>query len=283
MKVLITGAAGQLGRALVQELAHRDWEVVATDLAEMDITDQDAVWRGLSAHRPELVINAAAATRVDDLEADPDLALKVNALGPRNLAAACRRLASKLVHVSTDYVFDGAKPGPYVEWDETRPQSVYGLSKLLGETLVREQCLDHFIVRTAWLYGLPGPNFITAILARARQGQELKVVDDQRGTPTSALALAPQLLALAETEAFGTYHATCQGEATWYEFALHIIGKAGLNVPVAPCTTEEYPRPAHRPANSVLENRLLQLQGLDLMPSWQEAYRRFWDLYGEQL
>ncbi|MEW6660464.1 MAG: dTDP-4-dehydrorhamnose reductase [Thermodesulfobacteriota bacterium] len=283
MKVLITGAAGQLGRALVQELAHREGEVVATDLAQMDITDRDALWRRLSAQRPNLVINAAAATRVDDLEADPDLAFKVNALGPRNLAAACRRLGSKLVHVSTDYVFDGAKPGPYVEWDETRPQSVYGLSKLLGETLVREQCPDHFIVRTAWLYGLPGPNFITAILARARQGQELKVVDDQRGTPTSALALAPQLLALAETEAFGTYHATCQGEATWYEFALQILGKAGLDVPVRPCTTGEYPRPARRPANSVLENRLLKLQGLDLMPSWQEAYHRFWDLYGEQL
>ena len=283
MKVLITGAAGQLGRALVQELAHRDWEVVATDLAEMDITDRDALWRSLSAHRPEMVINAAAATRVDDLEADPDLALKVNALGPRNLAAACRRLGLKLVHISTDYVFDGTKAGPYVEWDETRPQSVYGVSKLLGETLVREQCPDHFILRTAWLYGLPGPNFITAILARARQGQELKVVDDQRGTPTSALALAPQILALAGTEAFGTYHATCQGEATWYEFARLILERAGLKVKVRPCTTDEFPRPAPRPANSFLENRMLKLQGLDLMPSWQEAYHRFWDLYGEQL
>jgi dTDP-4-dehydrorhamnose reductase len=283
MKVLITGAAGQLGRALVRELGRRDWQVVATDLAEMDITDQDALWRSLQAHRPGLVINAAAATRVDDLEADPDLALKVNALGPRNLAVACRRLGSKLVHVSTDYVFDGAKPGPYWEWDEPRPRSVYGLSKLLGETLVREQCPDHFIVRTAWLYGLPGPNFITAILGRARQGQELKVVDDQRGTPTSALALAPQLLALAGTEAFGTYHATCQGEATWYEFARLILARAGLEVKVRPCETKEFPRPAPRPANSVLENRMLKLEGLDLMPPWQEAYHRFWDLYGEQL
>lgn len=283
MKVLITGAAGQLGRALVQELARRELEAVATDLAELDITRWDEVWRGLSNNRPRVVINAAAATRVDDLEADPDLALRVNSLGPRNLAVACRRLGAKLVQVSTDYVFDGTKPGPYVEWDEPRPQSVYGLSKLLGETLVRQQCPDHFILRTAWLYGLPGPNFITAILARARAGQELKVVHDQRGTPTSALALAPQVLALTETEAFGTYHATCQGEATWYEFALHILGKAGLNVSVTPCTTAEYPLPARRPANSVLENRLLKLEGLDLMPPWQEAYNRFWDLYGEQL
>lgn len=283
MKVLITGAAGQLGRALVQELAHRDWEVVATDLAEMNITDWDPVWRTLSAHRPQVVINAAAATRVDDLEADPDLAFKVNALGPRHLAVACRRLGLKLVHISTDYVFDGAKTGPYVEWDETRPQSVYGWSKWLGEKKVREQCPDHFLVRTAWLYGLPGPNFITAILGRARQGLALKVVDDQRGTPTSALALAPQLLALAETEAFGTYHATCQGEATWYGFARLILERAGLKAEVRPCKTEEFPRPARRPVNSVLENRLLQLEGLDLMPFWQEAFHRFWDLYGEQL
>ena len=283
MKILITGAAGQLGRALVDELKGRDGEVVATDLKELDISDQEAVERLLAAARPEVVINAAAATRVDDLEADPDLAMKVNGLGPRNLAVACRRLGAKLVQVSTDYVFDGTKAGPYVEWDKTGPRSVYGWSKLLGETLVREQCPDHFIVRTAWLYGLPGPNFINAILARAKAGGELMVVDDQRGTPTSSLALAPQILTLAATEAFGTYHATCQGEATWYEFALLILKRAGLDVKVRPCTTKEFPRPAPRPANSVLENRLLQLEGLDVMPSWQEAYNRFWDLYGEQL
>jgi dTDP-4-dehydrorhamnose reductase len=283
MKILITGAAGQLGRALVDELEGRDGEVVATDLKELDVSDQGAVARLLSTERPELVINAAAATRVDDLEAAPDLALKVNALGPRNLAVACRRLGAKLVQVSTDYVFDGTKAGPYVEWDKTGPRSVYGWSKLLGETLVKEQCPEHFIVRTAWLYGLPGPNFINAILGRAKAGGELMVVDDQRGTPTSTLALAPQILALATTQAFGTYHATCQGEATWYEFALLILERAGLVVKVRPCTTQEFPRPAPRPANSVLENRLLQLEGLDLMPSWQEAYNRFWDLYGEQL
>lgn len=283
MKVLVTGAAGQLGRALVEELGRRHLQVAATDLPELDISDGDAVWRALSGHRPEVVINAAAATRVDDLEANPELAFKVNALGARNLAAACRRLGCKLAHISTDYVFDGTKAGPYVEWDEPRPQSVYGWSKLLGETLVRQQCPDHFILRTAWLYGLPGPNFINAILARARSGQDLLVVDDQKGTPTSALALAPQILALVETEAFGTYHATCRGEATWYGFALQILERAGLAVKIRPCTTGEFPRPAPRPANSVLENRLLKWERLDLMPSWQEAFHRFWDLYGEQL
>lgn len=285
-KLLITGAAGQLGQALVQAGARQGWEVVATDLPELNITDPRVVQAVLSRQRPEVVINAAAATRVDDLESDPDGALRVNAAGPRNLAVACRRLGAKLIHLSTDYVFDGAKPGPYVEWDATSPLSVYGRSKLLGEEWVRQQCPDHFIVRTAWLYGMPGPNFVTAILARGRQLEpdgELKVVYDQRGTPTSALALAPQLLALAATEAFGTYHATCQGETTWFEFAALILKTAGIAVRVTPCTTAEFPRPAPRPANSVLENRLLNVAGLDLMPAWETAYQQFWEVHGEQL
>lgn len=286
MKILITGAAGQLGQALVPEIAQRGWEAVATDLGELDVTDRQAVWDYLASRRPQVVINAAAATRVDALEEDPDLALRVNSLGPRNLAVACRRLGLKFIHLSTDYIFDGAKEGPYVEWDPPRPLSVYGLSKLLGEKAVRQQCPDHFIVRTAWLYGLPGPNFVTAILKRGRNlsfQEELPVVADQRGTPTSTLALAPQLLALAPTEAFGTYHATCQGQTTWYEFARLILTRAGLPVKVRSCATSEYPRPAPRPANSVLENRLLQLTGLDLMPPWEEAFQQFWELYGQRL
>ena len=285
-KLLITGAAGQLGQALVQEADRQGWDAAATDSHNLDITDPQAVWGELSRWRPEVVINAAAATRVDDLETDLDGALRVNAMGPRNLAVACRRLRMKLIHLSTDYVFDGSKAGPYVEWDATGPLSVYGRSKLLGEEWVRQQCPDHFIVRTAWLYGVPGPNFVTAILARGRQlgpDGELKVVHDQRGTPTSTLALAPQLLALAGTEAFGTYHATCQGETTWFEFARTILATAGLAVRVTPCTTAEFPRPAPRPANSVLENRLLQVAGLDRMPAWQPAYRQFWEAYGDRL
>ncbi|MGD0217261.1 MAG: dTDP-4-dehydrorhamnose reductase [Desulfobaccales bacterium] len=286
MKLLIAGAAGQLGQALLREAAARNWEAVGVDLEHMDITDPRAIRQQLARHRPEVVVNAAAATRVDDLEQDADLALKVNGLGPRNLAVACRRLGCKLIHLSTDYVFDGTQHRPYLEWDATGPLSVYGASKLLGEELVRQQWTDHFIVRTAWLYGLPGPNFVTAILAKGRSlqpGQEIKVVADQRGSPTSTLALAPQLLALAQTEAFGTYHAACQGETTWYEFARLILETAGLRAAVAPCSTAEYPRPARRPANSVLANRLLKLQGLDLMPHWQAAFREFWGIFGEQL
>jgi len=285
-KLLITGAAGQLGQALVREAGRQGWEAVATDAHDLDITDPQVVRRELAELRPEVVINAAAATRVDELESDPDGALRVNGLGPRNLAVACRRLGMKLIHLSTDYVFDGAKAEPYVEWDATGPLSVYGRSKLLGEEWVRQQCPDHFIVRTAWLYGVPGPNFVTAILARGRSltpAGELKVVQDQRGTPTSALALAPQLLALAGTEAFGTYHATCQGETTWYGFAGLILAAAGLQVRVTPCTTAEFPRPAPRPANSVLANRLLQVAGLDLMPTWQAAFQEFWAAYKDRL
>jgi dTDP-4-dehydrorhamnose reductase len=285
-KLLITGAAGQLGQALISGAGRQGWEVEATDVPELDITDPQVVWRQLNRLRPEVVINAAAATRVDDLESDPDGALRVNGLGPRNLAVACRRLGLKLIHLSTDYVFDGTKPEPYVEWDATGPLSVYGRSKLLGEEWVRQQCPDHFIVRTAWLYGLPGPNFVTAILARGRSlgpTGELKVVEDQRGTPTSALALAAQLLVLAQTEAFGTYHATCQGDTTWYGFASLILETAGIEVRITPCTTKEFPRPAPRPANSVLDNRLLHVAGLDCMPPWQAAFKQFWEAYGDRL
>jgi dTDP-4-dehydrorhamnose reductase len=283
MKILIAGAAGQLGQALIRAAATQGWEVVATDVAQMDICDQQAIATHLARHRPEVVVNAAAATRVDDLEQEADLALKVNGLGPRNLAVACRRRGAKLIHISSDYVFDGTKDGPYVEWDATGPISVYGRSKLLGEELVRQQCADHFIVRTAWLYGLPGPNFVTAILAKGRTGQGLQVVNDQRGTPTSALALAAQLLPLAQTEAFGTYHATCQGETTWYDFARLILKTTKLSTPITPCTTAAFPRPAPRPANSVLANRLLQLHGLDRMPTWEAAFQEFWDVCGGQL
>ena len=286
MKILITGAAGQLGRTLEKEANGRGWEVLALPRGRMSITDPETVWQQLSRHRPEVVINAAAATRVDDLEGDPDLAISVNALGPRNLAVACRRLGIKLIHLSSDYVFDGTKAGPYLEWDSPNPLSVYGLSKLLGEEWVRQQCPDHFIVRTAWLYGTGGPNFVTAILGRARLIQpeeELLVVNDQRGNPTSTLALAPQLLALAETQAFGTYHATCQGEATWYEFARLILEQAGVSAKLKPCDTSAFPRPAPRPRNSVLDNRLLRIMELDLMPDWQEAFRHFWQEYGDKL
>ncbi|MDD3582015.1 MAG: dTDP-4-dehydrorhamnose reductase, partial [Desulfobacca sp.] len=272
MKILITGSNGQLGHTLVQEGTSRGWTIIATDVDQLDITNRPGVLAEVENCRPDLIINAAGYTQVDECETKTELAYRVNALGPRNLGLACRRYGVRLLHISTDYVFDGKKPGPYLEWDLPRPLSVYGCSKWLGEQWVREQCPDHFIVRTAWLYGPEGQNFVKTILSRgaelADQGLPLKVVHDQYGTPTSTLALTRQIFDLIATDAFGTYHATCQGTCTWYEFALQIVAAAGLAVEVKPCTTSEYPRPAPRPRNSVLANRLLQLEELDHMPEW---------------
>lgn len=287
MKVLLTGSEGQLGRSLVREGEARGFNIIATDLAQLDITEQQAVSAAIEQYRPAILINAAAYTQVDQCETQSDTAYRVNALGPRYLALACRRFGVRLLQVSTDYVFDGEKDGPYLEWDAPRPLSVYGQSKLLGEQWVREQCQDHFIVRTGWLYGPEGHNFVKTILARARelgrQNQPLLVVHDQRGSPTSTLALARQLYRLAETDAFGTYHATCQGACTWYEFAERIVRAAGIPVELKPCTTAEFPRPARRPRNSVLANYLLHLERLDSMPDWEAAWAEFWQRYGEQL
>jgi dTDP-4-dehydrorhamnose reductase len=287
MKVLITGSQGQLGGSLVKEGEHRGYSIIATDLDQLDISNRQAVLDAAEHWRPEILINAAAYTRVDQCETQSVLAYRVNALGPRNLGLACRRFGVRLLQVSTDYVFDGEKDSPYLEWDLPQPLSVYGRSKLLGEQWVREQCPDHFIVRTAWLYGPEGHNFVKTILTLAREfdsrGQPLKVVHDQRGSPTSTLALARQLYRLAETDAFGTYHATCQGACTWYEFARQIVTAAGLSVDLRPCTTAEFPRPARRPRNSVLAHCLLQLEQLDCMPAWETAFAEFWQQYGEQL
>lgn len=287
MKVLITGSQGQLGQSLVQEAELRGFSIIATDLEQLDITNRPAVLEAVEHYRPEILINAAAFTQVDACETQSEEAFRINALGPRNLALACRRFGGCLLQVSTDYVFDGEKDAPYVEWDHPQPLSVYGRSKLLGEQWVREQCPDHFIVRTAWLYGPGGQNFVKTILTRARQratrGQPLKVVDDQRGSPTSTLALARQIYRLAGSDAFGTYHATCQGACTWYEFARQIISAAGLSVDLRPCTTAEFPRPARRPRNSVLARALLQLEHLDCMPDWETAFAEFWQHYGGQL
>ncbi|MFP3867712.1 MAG: dTDP-4-dehydrorhamnose reductase [Desulfobacteraceae bacterium] len=287
MQVMITGSYGQLGQSLVREGISRGLAIRSTDLDLLDITNCQAVLAEIDHYRPEVLINAAAYTRVDDCETQVDLAYRVNALGPRNLGLACRRFGVRLVHISTDYIFDGQKDSPYVEWDRPCPLSVYGKSKLLGEQGVREQCPDHFIVRTAWLYGPQGPNFVKTVLARGRElaSQELplKVVDDQQGTPTSTLALARQVFDLVETDAFGTYHATCQGACTWYDFAWQIFSAAGIAVDLRPCTTSEFPRPAPRPRNSVLANRILQLEQLDHMPDWKTAFAEFWHLYGGQL
>jgi dTDP-4-dehydrorhamnose reductase len=278
MKALITGANGQLGRALERLAAFS--EVTKTDLAELDIAGRGAAERFIRETRPEVIFNCAAMTDVDACETDRDAAFRINALGPRNLAMAADAVDAVLIHVSTDYVFPGDGDTPLCEWDTPDPKTVYGKSKLLGERYVSMFCKRHFIVRTSWLYGPDGNNFVKTILRAAREKGSLKVVDDQRGCPTYTADLARHLLKLAGTEEYGVYHCAGNGECTWYDLAKKIMGLSGIPCEVGPCTTAEYPRPAPRPAYSVLENRMLRCTVGDDMRYWEDALADFMNKYG---
>ncbi len=274
MKILITGGNGMLGRTLQRRLAGHDLRVA--DLPEVDITRLAQVEAAVAAFRPDAVVHGAAMTAVDACEAEADKAFAVNAAGSANVAAACHRHGARLVAVSTDYVFRGDLDRPYHEWDEPAPRTVYGASKLAGEQAVRAHCPDHAIVRTAWLYGPGGPSFYHAMLKLGSQaGAPLKVVDDQAGNPTSTDALAGFIIRLLENPVCGTFHASCEGETTWFGFAREIFRLKGLARELTPCTTAEFPRPAPRPANSRLEKRAMRLHGLPPMPHWTEELARF--------
>ncbi len=276
MRVLITGATGQLGHDLLRLLeSTKDCTVIGVGRRDFDVIDYIRAKKFISDARPDIIIHAAAFTAVDQCESQMDLAFKVNALGARNVASAAGHIGAKLAYISTDYVFDGAKEGPYREFDTPNPLNVYGQSKLLGEQFVKEQTSRFFIIRTAWLYGIEGRNFVKTMLGLGMRGEELKVVNDQRGTPSCTTDLAKQILKLMTTELYGTYHCTSQGECTWYEFALEIFRCANLEVRIRPVSTGEYPRPAIRPKNSVLDNYMLRLQGLDIMPDWRDALNLF--------
>jgi len=283
MKVLITGCNGQLGTELryvlnrgISELgplpkALQNAQVTGIGSDTVDICDQQAVRDLVREVDPDVLINCAAYTNVNGCESDSDTAFRVNALGPRNLAGACRENGAKIIHLSTDYVFSGDGNMPYNEWDVCSPQSVYGHTKHLGELYVREITSQYFIVRTAWLYGYAGGNFVKTILKTVRERGLLKVVDDQRGNPTNAADLAHHLLKLAATEEYGIYHCTGNGECSWYDFALEIIKLSGIHCAVSPCTTEEFPTPAKRPAYSSLDNRMLRCTVGDEMRDWKDA------------
>lgn len=278
MRIYITGGSGLLGQALRREL--NDEEVVAPPRSGADITDSAGLIRHVTDCAPDAVIHCAAATAVDWCESHADEAYCLNALGSANVANACRRCGCRLIAISTDYVFDGTLPRPYHEFDRaTGGRTVYGQSKFAGEEAIRRLCPDHLICRTAWLYGPDGPNFARTILQRLHtgNGQPLRVVSDQFGNPTSTAALASHLrLLLRRPELTGTFHLSCEGEASWYEFACFIARHSGLATPrILPCTTAEFPRPAPRPANSRLEKRMLRLCGLPPMPHWHEALADF--------
>lgn len=295
MNVLVTGCKGQLGNELHKIITEKKSELgdipqcfhgcklTCIDVEDLDITDQEAVRDYFSALKPDVVINCAAYTNVNKCETDRDAAFQVNALGPRNLAIACEETGAKLVHVSTDYVFPGDGKEPYVEWDLCGPQSIYGKTKYLGEEYVRDFCSRYFIVRTAWLYGYVGNNFVKTMRRLGTENGAVKVVSDQVGNPTSAADLAHHLLKLAATSEYGIYHCTGNGEAcSWYEFTKKIMEYSGIDATVTPCTTEEYPTPAKRPAYSVLDNCMLRVTVGDEMRDWQEALKCYIDKIDEK-
>jgi len=275
MKILITGGNGQLGRDAAEILGEAH-EVFALGRADFDITDQAQVQQKIHDLQPDVVLHAAAWTNVDGAESDPDGAFLVNAIGTRNVAAAAEAVGAKLVYISTDYVFAGTGTTPYHEFDATGPQGLYGKSKLAGEELVKSLSSRWFIVRTSWVYGKHGANFVKTMLQLASTRDVLTVVHDQVGSPTYTVDLARWLGHLMETDAYGVYHASNSGYCSWYEFAQAIFRVFGLtHVTVTPCTSEEFKRPAPRPANSRLDHMAIRLNGLPALPPWQDALVRF--------
>jgi dTDP-4-dehydrorhamnose reductase len=274
VRVLVTGAGGQLGRELVEAFAGPSTSVVALTRAELDVGDRDAVLGAITSLRPSAVVHAAAWTAVDDCEGDPDRAFRVNALGTRHVADGARRVGAHVTYVSTDYVFDGRQAAPYVEWDPPAPESVYGRSKLGGEL---ELDPGSTVVRTSWVFGRHGHNMVKTLVRLALGEGDVRFVDDQRGCPTAADDLASVIRHLVTARLPGTFHVTNQGAVTWYEVARFVFSSAGADpARVVPVTTEELdpPRPAPRPANSVLDNAALRLSGIPLLPDHREPMGR---------
>jgi dTDP-4-dehydrorhamnose reductase len=280
-KIIVTGCNGQLGRAINKELmAAGGYELVNTDVFQgegitpLDITSVDAVLDLARQVKPAAIINCAAYTAVDKQESDIDLSYRINAIGPRNLAIAATEVGAKLVHVSTDYVFDGNGTRPYIEFDQTGPVSVYGKTKLAGEEMVKQFAKDFFILRTAWLYG-DGKNFVKTMLGLSEKYDEVSVVKDQLGTPTSTKELAKAIHYLLPTENYGVFHATCEGDTNWADFTEEIFRLAGKKTKVNHVTTSEYlaknTQAAPRPAYSILENYMFKLTSDFMFADWHDA------------
>lgn len=278
MRVLIVGALGQLGSDLVD--AFSDCQVTPVDVEDMDITDEPRVQQQVAFCAPDLVINTAAFTRVDECEREHVQAFRTNALGTLNLALACRKWDVPLMHISTNYVFDGAKGDPYAEADTAQPINAYGITKLAGEQYLQYAWHKHYIVRVAGLFGLTpsrmkGTNFVEAMLRLGRRGSPLRIVSDESLSPTYTTDASAVIRRLAETTEFGIYHLANQGGCTWLEFARTIFESAGMTVPLEPVTAKEYGAPARRPPDSRLDNLALRDLGLDDMPPWEDAVKRY--------
>lgn len=289
MRILITGGKGMLGRTLVRHW-QKNHEVFVADLPEVDLTDVRQVEETWSRLRPQCVVHCAAMTRVDDCESTPERAFLLNKTVTAHVAHACQTFGARLIAISTDYVFSGDLPGERSETDLTAPKTVYGASKLAGETAALKLCENTLIARIAWLYGAGGPSFVHTMLqlARANPTRTLSVVNDQFGNPTSTDAVADLLTALLDRpDLRGIFHVTCEGTTSWYEFAKTIFRLAGYSeLTVTPCSTEAFPRPAPRPHYSALSKQKLKQVGLPPMPPWQQALKQFiaseWPLINKQ-
>ncbi|BCJ87796.1 dTDP-4-dehydrorhamnose reductase [Effusibacillus dendaii] len=281
MRVLVTGANGQLGKDVVKILSERH-EVHGFGRDRLDITDLTQCREVVRSIRPDIIIHAAAYTAVDLAESEEDQAYRLNALGTRNIALASREVEGKICYISTDYVFDGMAESPYREYDHTNPINVYGKSKHAGEQFVQTMTTKHFIVRTSWVYGLHGNNFVKTMLKLGKERESLQVVNDQIGSPTYTVDLAHFLEQLITTDFYGIYHATNAGVCSWFEFANAIFEESGITVNVNPCTTEEFPRPAARPNYSVLDHMAIRTNGLSDLRHWREALKDFMQEFKNQ-
>ena len=278
MKILITGANGLLCHELSSIL--KGHTLILLSHSQLDISDPESVNKQIDSSSPDIIINSAAYTQVDACETNYDLAFKSNAIGPKNLAIKCKQLGIPLIHISTDYVFEGneKKNSPLVEDDKLGPKTVYGKTKLEGEKMVQENCQKYFILRTAWLYG-EGKNFVKTMMSLSKKNKELKVVNDQIGSPTYAKDLAKAIKDIIEKKSnkYGIYHVTNKGEVSWYEFAKKIFEIKNIEIKVNPCTSEEFPRPAPRPHYSVLSNQKWIDAGFTPMRDYEEALNEYLD------
>ena len=286
MKILLFGSSGMLGSDCKTVLS-KEHEVIAPDKKELDIIKWDAIIENIQNISPDVIINCAGFTNVDACETEVFTVKKINVEGPRNLAQGSARFGCKLVHISSDYIFSGQKnmPQPYFEDDPADPISAYGKSKMESESAVRENAPNYIIIRTAWLYGINGSNFIKSILTNTltKKRKTLKVVEDQFGSPTWTYRLALQIKELIKNNAKGTYHATSEGYCSRFEYAEYVLKKLKVKVSIKPCTINDYPQPAERPVNCILENRLLKKQGINIMNDWKEDVDIFLDQFGKEL
>ncbi len=272
MKIVVTGSEGMLGHDIRRVFS--DVELVCLTYETLDITKLDQVMNRIREIKPDFVLNAAAFTDVDRCESEPDLAYTVNGIGARNVAMACEEAGCPIIQISTDYVFDGTKDGPYDEWDDTAPINQYGLSKLMGERFVTSLTNRFYVVRTSWLYGKNGKNFVDTIGRLLSEKDSINVVNDQVGSPTFTVDLARKLKEIIG-KGYGIYHITNSGKCSWYEFAVEIAAKMGIRKRISPVTSEMFKRPAKRPANSVLGHTMLRLEGLSEMRDWKAALEEY--------